>query len=878
MLVPVRRAALAILLLASYPCLSEDGSAAWLRYAPVSAAQYANVPSHIVVVGNAISERTAGAELARGLSSMLGRPFSVTVESAASGLMNSDVIVLGSYNSVGRFKTLGHAMADAHLEQYSINFSEEHGKRHLLIAGNSPQAELYGAFHLLEEIGATHDIPENETQTASAAIRWTDEWDNLDGTIERGYAGPSFFFKDGHVRQDLERASDYARLLSSVGINGCNVNNVNADLDLLTAEHLREFARLADAFRPWGVKLALSVDLTAPQTVGGLATFDPADRSVIAWWKQKVDEIYRAIPDFGGFTVKADSEGRKGPAQYGRPPSDAANVLARALASHNGVVLYRGFVYNNHLDWRDPKADRARAGVDNFVRFDGQFEPNVIIQIKEGPIDFQAREPISPLFGALRHTNVAIEVQAAQEYTGQQRHMVWLPSMWKWVLDTDLEVDNRHTPVKDILEGRTFLLPDGKPRMGGFISVTNAGMESNWMHHPMAMANLYGFGRLAWNPDESLNSIIDTWTRLTWGNDPKVDSVIDALQLGSWQVYEGYTGPNGMGTLTNILGYHFGPGIESAERNGWGQWFRGEKDGIGMDRTAAGTGFAQQYPPSLAAKFESLKSCPDDLLLFFHHVPYDYELHSGKTLIQSIYDTHYLSAREAGEYVPRWMTLQGLVDKDRYEQVLQLFTYQAGHAIVWRDAINEWFYWRSQLPDAQGRVGYRANRIEAERMTMAGYESVDVTPWETASGGKAVVCRVTSGCSLSTVLNQPSGTYDIAVQYFDSWRGTSKYELLINGASIGKWAADDTLPPAQFDSRLDGQTSTRITLHGVSIATGDTLTLRGIPDMREGLSEPSADASSPSKRTGAHPGLDYREFAPVDYIELGPNGPVTPQD
>jgi alpha-glucuronidase len=879
MLIRVRRAALTILLLASSACFAEDGSAAWLRYAPVSAAKYRNVPSRIVVLGNSNSERTAGAELARGLSSMLGRPFIVSIETTGTGLLNSNAIVLGSYRSLGRLKTFDHAIPDARLEQYSISVSQEDRKQHLLIAGNSPQAELYGAFHLLEEIGATHDIPESETQTASAAIRWTNEWDNLDGTIERGYAGPSFFFKDGHVRQNLQRASDYARLLASVGINGCNVNNVNADLDLLTSEHLKEFARLAEAFRPWGVKLALSVDLTAPQTVGGLTTFDPADPNVIAWWQQKVDEIYTLIPDFGGFTVKADSEGRKGPAQYGRSPSDAANVLARALAPHNGVVLYRGFVYNNHLDWRDPKANRARAGVDNFAHFDGQFDSNVIIQIKEGPIDFQAREPVSPLFGALRHTNMAIEVQTAQEYTGQQRHMVWLPSMWKWVLDTDLQVDNRHTPVKDIVEGRTFPLPDGKPRLGGFISVTNAGMEPNWLHHPMAMANLYGFGKLAWNPDETLSSIIDTWTRLTWGNDSQVDDVIDTLQLHSWQVYEGYTGPNGMGTLTNILGYHFGPGIESAERNGWGQWFRGEKDGIGMDRTAAGSGFAQQYPPSLAAKFESLKSCPDDLLLFFHHVPYDYELHSGKTLIQSIYDMHYLSAREAGEYVPRWMTLKGLVDTDRYQEVLRLFMYQAGHALVWRDAINDWFYWRSQIPDVKGRVGHHVNRIEAEKMTPVGYESVDVTPWETASGGRAVVCHLTSGCSLSTVLNQPSGTYDIAVQYFDSWRGISKFELLINGTSIEKWAANDTLPPAQFDPRLDGQTATRFTLHGVSIAPGDTLTLRGIPDMREALNESSVDASAAGSRSlSSHQQQDYRELAPVDYIELGPNGPVTPQD
>ncbi|AXC12534.1 Alpha-glucosidase [Acidisarcina polymorpha] len=874
----VRLSALAILL-TGCGVWAEDGSAAWLRYAPVEAAKYEGVPSRIVVLGNSVVERAAGAELAKGLSAMLARPFTWSVQPFQFGAASTNAILLGSYRSLG-----DHTMDEASssmpgTDRYSIRFSRQRGSHRVLIAGSSPQAELYGAFHLLEEIGADRVIPEHETQVASAAIRWTDEWDNLDGTIERGYAGPSFFFKDGHVLQDLTRASDYARLLSSVGINGCNVNNVNADLDLLSSEHLREYARIADAFRPWGVKLALSVDLTAPQIVGGLPSFDPLDPTVVAWWKQKVDEIYTLIPDFGGFTVKADSEGRLGPSKYGRSPADAANVLARALAPHGGVVLYRGFVYNNHLDWRDPKADRARAGVDNFVRFDGQFDSNVVIQIKEGPIDFQAREPVSPLFAALRQTNMAIELQTSQEYTGQQRHMIWLPSMWKWVLDTDLQADNRHTPVKQIVEGRSFPRPDGKSRLGGFISVTNAGAEANWLHHPMAMANLYGFGKLAWNPDEPLSSIIDTWTRLTWGNDPRVDQVIDALQLHSWQVYEGYTGPNGMGTLTNILGYHFGPGIESAERNGWGQWFRGEKDGIGMDRTAAGTGFAQQYPPSLAAKYDSIESCPENLLLFFHHVPYDHRLRSGKTLVQSIYDTHYLSARAAGEYVPQWMTLKGLVDDDRYQLVLRLFTFQAGHAIVWRDAIDDWFYWRSQIADVHGRVGNHSGRIEAETMATEGYQPVEVTPWETASGGKAVVCRLNSGCSLSAVITQPAGRYNVAVQYFDLWRGISNYQLLVNGKGVSRWAGDDTLPPAQFDPHLDGQTSTRFTVQDVWLKPGDTLMLKGTPDLRDDLNRSSKEAASPGA-IEAHTleQRDYRELAPVDYIQLGPNGAMTPQE
>jgi alpha-glucuronidase len=871
-------ASLALLLLLAPPLLhAEDGSAAWLRYAPVNdPSEYKALPAHIIVLGDTPSEHAAGIELQKGLSSMLGRHFDLRFESTSTA-SSSDSIVIGSSTSNVVSHDVGNDLP-LKAEQYRITVHSKHGKNRVVIVGGTPQAELYGAFHLLEEIAAERRLPIDESQSPAAPIRWTDEWNNLNGTIERGYAGPSIFFEAGHVRQNLTRAAQYARLLASVGMNGCNVNNVNADLDLLTTEHLREFAHIADAFRPWGVKLALSVDLTSPQTVGGLSTFDPLDPAVAAWWRTKADEIYALIPDFGGFTVKADSEGRKGPSQYGRNPADAANVLARALAPHHGIVLYRGFIYNNHLDWLDPKADRARAGVDNFVRYNGQFDTNVIIQIKEGPIDFQAREPVSPLFGALTHSNMAIEVETSQEYTGQQRHMVWLPTMWKWVLDTDLRVGNRSTPVKEIVEGRSFPLADGQPRPGGFISVTNVGMDANWLHHPMALANLYGFGKLAWNPDQPMEEIIDSWTRLTWGTDPQVDQTIDTLQLRSWNIYEGYTGPNGMGTLTNILGYHFGPGIESAERNGWGQWFRGENDGIGMDRTSSGTGYVEQYPPELAARYESLATCPDDLLLFFHHVPYDYKLHSGKTLVQSIYDTHYASANAAAEYVPQWKSLKGKIDDERYQKVLALFNFQAGHAIVWRDAINHWFERISGIPDAQGRIEHDSNRIEAESMQPRGYEAASVSPWETASGGKAMVCRVPDGCSLTTQINQPAGLYDIAVQYFDTWHGVSHYSLSVNGTVVASWTGDDTLPPAQFDLHLDGQDSTRFTTHAVALKPGDTLTVHGIPDLRSELNSAQAirsEAGALAPDASEH--RDYREYAPIDYLEFGPNSAVTPQ-
>ncbi len=835
---------LGLLLVLSHVAVAETGAEGWLRYAritdPIALHRYNILPSRIVVLGDGLVERTAAAELQRGLQSMLARTFTVEYRTAGAG-DKSPAIVLGTAVALRHHGPAMHQGKRLGPDAFAFSTEGSGTNRRIIIAGGDERGELYGAFYLLELVGTERPLPDSLiTESPAAPIRWINQWDNLNGTIERGYAGRSIFFDKGHVRGDLIRVYEYGRLLSSVGINGLTINNVNADLRTLEPGMILEFARVADQLRPWGIRMSLSVDLSSPMAVGHLSTFDPLDPQVSAWWQSKVDEIYRAIPDFGGFVIKADSEGRLGPSRYGRTPAEAANTVARALQRHGGVVLYRGFVYNNHLDWRDLKADRARAGFDNFHTLDGKFDPNVVIQIKNGPIDFQVREPVSPLFAALQHTNQANELQITQEYTGQQRHLVFLVPMWKAALDTDLRARNRSTPVEEIVEGASFHQP-----LGGFVGVANVGMETNWLHHPMAMANLYGFGRLAWNPDLTTREIIESWTRLTWGDNPKVISVIDDLQTNSWRTYEQYTGNLGMGTLTNILGYHYGPGVASAERNGWGQWFRADSNGVGMNRTVAtGTGYIGQYPPELAKIYESLASCPDDLLLFMRHVPYTYVLHDGTTVIQHIYDAHYQDAATAQTYAPRWETLHGLIDEQRYEQVLKLFTYQAGHAIVWRDAVTKWFQKISGIPDRERRVGNYPDRIEAENMAADGYTPIDVHPWETASNGKAAVCNRHSTCSVSTTVEKTSGNYSIAVQYFDYWTGVSHFDLLVNGRARGHWVADDTLPPAAPDLHPDGETSTRISFPDIYLAPGDTVSLRGTPD-------------------GTEP-------APLDYIEITP--------
>ncbi len=685
--------------------LAETGAEAWLRYSaltPQLAKRYASFPVTAVVLGDSLVLKTAQQELARGASQILGRHVG-----AENGRLSHPAMILGTLAQLHMLAPELNPPQELTKDGYWIKSARVRGFRCIIVAGASDRGVLYGVFALLSKIARAEDIASiDEVQQPYAPIRWVNQWDNLDGRIERGYGGPSLFFSDGKVRDDLTRAGQYARLLASIGINGCTVNNVNADPRILDDNFIAQVSRIADVFRPWGVQLSLSVDLSSPKAIGGLDTFDPLDPKVAEWWRKKVDEIYRQIPDFGGFVVKADSEGRLGPSTYGRTPADAANVIARALKPHGGVVFYRAFVYNHHLDWRNLKNDRAKAAYDNFHPLDGDFDDNVIVQIKNGPIDFQVREPASPLFAGLRRTNEAIELQITQEYTGQQRQLCFLVPMWKEVLDFDMHIDdpsagNRPTPVKDLVAGHTFHRPTG-----GFVGVANVGMDANWLGSPLAMANLYGFGRLAWNPNLSAETILDEWTRLTFSADPVVLHAITTLQLTSWHVYESYTGPLGAGTLTNITGNHYDPAPESSENNGWGQWHRADHNGIGMDRTiATGTGFIGQYPLAIQPLYESLANCPDNLLLFFHHVPYTYVLHSGKTVIQHIYDSHYEGADRARDFISQWKTLQGHIDDERYRDILARFEYQAGEAVVWRDTICQWIYHLSGITDQKHRVG-----------------------------------------------------------------------------------------------------------------------------------------------------------------------------
>jgi alpha-glucuronidase len=826
--ISLNQVALAVLLAATMKasCLrAETGYEAWLRHAPLdeaAAARYESLPASVVVSSDSPILLAAQEELIRGVRGLLGRTLR-----AERSMPSETVIVLGNLKQVRNAFPSVQPPRELREDGYWLTTAQVHGLSCLIVTATTDRGVLYGAFALLRKIALEQDVTRiDEEQNVYAPIRWVDDWDNLNGTIERGYGGRSIFFENDGVKSDLSRVRDYARLLASLGINGCNVNNVNADPRILQDDFLPQLARVADTFRPWGVRLSISVDVSSPKVIGGLETFDPLDPRVAAWWQAKIDQIYRQIPDFGGLVVKADSEGRLGPSTYGRTPADAADTIAGALKPHGGLLFYRAFVYNHHLDWRDPKNDRAMAAYENFHSLDGKFDDNVVVQIKHGPIDFQVREPVSPLFAGLEKTNEAIELQITQEYTGQQRHLCFLVPMWKEVFDFDLHVNQSATPVREIVAGRTFHRP-----VGGFVGVANVGMNASWLGNVLAMANLYGFGRLAWDPTLSEATIVQEWVRLTFGSDSQAVQTITAMQLTSWHAYESYTGPLGAGTLTNILGSHYGPGIESSEGNGWGQWHRADHQGIGMDRTlSTGTHFIGQYPLAVQALYETLSNCPDELLLFFHHVPYTHVLHSGKTVIQHIYDSHYEGAETVGEYVRQWKLLKGRVDEERYTTVLAQLEYQAGHARVWRDAICNWFMRISGIPDAKGRVGHYPDRVEAETMELQGYVPVSVTPAEVASGGQAVTCPPPAQeCAAAFRFQRAAGWYDVVVQYFDQNNGVSTFRVFVEDQLVDQWEANLQLPA----TTISGDASTWHRITHLALRPGDKIRIEGIPDNQE---------------------------------------------
>lgn len=585
------------------------------------------------------------------------------------------------------FSQLSQPDAELGNEGYRLVFSKDK----VTIEANTAIGTLYGAYGLLR-LQQTNALPKGNnsiTEVPAYQYRVLNHWDNLNRSVERGYAGKSLWNWEDLPDKVSPVYQEYARANASIGINATAINNVNANADILTPEYLEKVKVLADIFRPYGLKIFLSLNFAAPKHIGGLDTSDPLDPAVAQWWKDKTKEIYSYIPDFGGYLVKANSEGQSGPQDYGRTHADGANMLADAVAPFGGVIFWRAFVYDAQAE------DRAMQAVDEFVPLDGQFRDNVIIQIKNGPIDFMPREPISPLFGQVEKTNIMPEFQITQEYLGHSKHMVYLHPLWKECLDTDTYQNGEGSTVAAITEGRQH-----KNKISAVAGVTNIGDDANWCGHDIAQSNWYSFGRMAWNPDLSSDQLADEWLRQSFSTDPKFIKPVKDMMLRSREVTVSYEMPLG---LHHIMSgnEHFGPGPwEGGARRDWTPTFyhKAAADGVGFDRTLNGSGAVAQYHEPLASMYNNIETCPDNLLLWFHHVPWDYKMKSGNTLWDELCYKYQSGIEDAIGYIKIWESVEPYVDDARYQAVHTKLIRQAKDAMWWRDAVMLYFQTFSNMP------------------------------------------------------------------------------------------------------------------------------------------------------------------------------------
>lgn len=629
------------------------------------------------------------------------------LQDAFSGLTGKELVLCPDASAVSRDRTGADADKAVSLvlregmQAEAYHLSEKEGG--MIIEASDSKGILYGVFDLIRQMQMENPFTGTDRMKAPVMpLRMLNHWDNMDGSIERGYSGNSFFFEKDKILVN-DRTVTYARLAASVGINAVVINNVNvkdAATWLITERYLDKVKELSEVLAGYGIKLYMSLNYAAPIELGELDSADPLSEEVRSWWKKRMKLVFHSVPNLGGFLIKADSEGRPGPFTYGRTHADGANMLAEAAAPYGGLIIWRCFVYNCQQDWRDYKTDRARSGYDNFIGLDGTFLDNVILQIKNGPMDFQVREPVHPLFGGLTKTNQMLEVQIAQEYTGQQRHLCYLIPMFKEILGFRTYVKEENDSVSDIVSGKTF----GQCNCG-MAAVANTGNDANWTGHDMAAANWYGFGRLSFEPELSAEEIAREWIRLTYGNDRQVEETLLFMLMSSWPAYEKYTSPLGIGWMVNP-NYHYGPSVDGYEYSRWGTYHRADHLGIGVDRSHAGTGYALLYRKPHASVYDDKEKCPDELLLFFHHMPYTWTLHSGKTIIQHIYDTHFEGVEIVDEMAERFEKLQGKIPETQYMRILGRLMEQKEHAREWRDQINAYFYRKSGILDERKRDIY----------------------------------------------------------------------------------------------------------------------------------------------------------------------------
>jgi len=685
-----------VLLVFSGGVRAEDGYALWMRYVPVEpmrAVDYRAELDGILAPDATPTQRAARTELVRGLTGLLGKAPRLSTNAA-----DRYTVVLGTPDSSSAIASLDEPISALGNDGYLLRHMQRDGHRVLVVAGRRDIGVLYGVFHLLRllQTGASLEALDVH-ESPRLQLRVLDHWDNLDGYVERGYAGRSLWDWQSLPEWKDPRYTDYARANASLGINGAVLNNVNASAWSLAPDYLAKAAALADVFRPYGIRVYLSARFSAPIELGGLTTADPNDPGVQRWWRDKVDEIYARIPDFGGFLVKANSEGQPGPQDYGRSHADGANLLADALAPHGGVVMWRAFVYAH-----DVPADRATQAYSEFAGLDGAFRPNVMLQVKNGPIDFQPREPFHPLFGAMPRTPLMMEFQLTREYLGFATHLVYLGPLFEEVLRSDTHARGEGTTVADVVDGSL----DGHA-LTGMAGVANIGNDLTWTGSHFDQANWYAFGRLAWNPRQSARDIAMDWAAMTFSPDPAVVQPIVAMMMASREAAVNYMTPLGLHHLM-ARGHHYGPGpwVDGGPRADWTSvyYHRADHDGIGFDRTAHGSNAVAQYAPPLAAQYGDLERVPEPLLLWFHHVPWDHRMASGHTLWDELVARYTLGVRQVNQMQATWATLRQPIDPQRYDQIDAFLRIQAREAQWWRDASVAYFQSISGRPLPAGEA------------------------------------------------------------------------------------------------------------------------------------------------------------------------------
>ncbi|MFI0428517.1 alpha-glucuronidase family glycosyl hydrolase [Mariniflexile sp. HMF6888] len=667
--------------LVCFKSYSNNGYRLWLQYSYIENEQirssYQSNIKRIIPLGDSETIKVGLKELELGLNGMLGSGFLADTEN-----MVANSLMFGSRTSLNEDITrqFGNAFNEINNEGFIIKTILINGEKHIVITGKTDVGVLYGVYNFLQLLQANKSIEKlNIIDSPKLKIRILNHWDNLDRTVERGYAGSSIW--DWHRLPDYidQRYIDYARANASIGINGTVLNNVNANALILAPQYLEKVEALATIFRPYGIKVYLTARFSAPIEIGGLETADPYAPEVIKWWSNKTKEIYNRIPDFGGFLVKANSEGQPGPQNYNRNHVDGANMLAAALEPFGGIVMWRAFVYSEH-----DATDRAKQAFSEFVPYDGQFKDNVLIQVKNGAIDFQPREPFHPMFGSMPKTPLMMEFQITQEYLGFSTHSIFLTKLFEEVLKSDTYRKGKGSTVAKDIDGSLH-----NKKLTGIAGVSNIGNAINWTGNPMLQANWYGFGRLAWNPYLTSEAIADSWLRLTFSNNENFVNPVKNMMLNSREAVVNYMTPLGLHHIMDT-GHHYGPGpwVSNLSRPEWNPVYYHKADslGIGFDRTSTGSNATAQYAPEVASKFNNIKTCPEEDLLWFHHVSWDYKLKNGETLWNGMALKYQEGVNQVAAMINTWEDMESYVDEGRFNDVKMLLHIQYKEAKWWRDA------------------------------------------------------------------------------------------------------------------------------------------------------------------------------------------------